>query len=145
MVPALERFVPIMDKVVDHLPAIIPRLGDTLVNADAVLDYLGWTVNTPLVNSLEMHGTGSTVVKLGRALGGGGSGSPPPDLDPSSPLYRGVVRRSRHASEVAVSLLRQARLEERIVKEVRSGEERKRKARVGAPIILTPILIQRAG
>ena len=117
MVPALDRFVPIMDRAVDHLPAIIPRLGDTLVNSDAVLDYLGWTVNTPLVNSLDMHGTGSTVVKLGRALGGGSGNGGPPPMDPSSPSYHGVVRRSRHASEVAITLLQQARLEERIVKE----------------------------
>ncbi|GMH81382.1 hypothetical protein TrVE_jg8742 [Triparma verrucosa] len=106
MAPSLPKFVPIMDRVIDHLPSIIPRLGDTLVNADAVLDYLGWTVNTPLVNSLEMHGTGSTVVKIGRALGG------------SSPeKERDFKKQGRRASEVAVSLAQKKKLEDRIVME----------------------------
>jgi hypothetical protein len=68
MAPSLPKFIPIIDRVIDHLPSIIPRLGDTLINADAVLNYLGWTVNTPLVNTLNVHGTSSTVVKLGRSL-----------------------------------------------------------------------------
>jgi hypothetical protein len=98
MAPSLAKFVPIMDRVIDHLPSIIPRLGDTLVNADAVLAYLGWTTKTPLVNALEVHGTGSTVVKMGRMLGRGES-----------------KRLSQQALKIAEDLERLKKIEERIV------------------------------
>ncbi|GMI47086.1 hypothetical protein TrCOL_g7152 [Triparma columacea] len=113
MAPSLPKFIPIMDRVVDHLPAIIPRLGDTLLNADAVLDYLGWTVKTPLVKSLEMHGTGSTVVKISRAMGG----KKKSENDMGGKGGNGMVRRNRHASEVAISLRMQTKISERIVLE----------------------------
>jgi len=96
--------VPIIDRVIDHLPAIIPRLGDTLKNADAVLDYLGWGVNTPLVNTLEMHGGGSSVVKLGRVFGGGGG-------------RKKGERMSMLADEIEAGMKRTKKLEERIVVE----------------------------
>ena len=108
MAPSLAKFVPMIDKVIDHLPSIIPRLGDTLPNADAVIAYLGWTVNTPLVSAMELHGTGSTVVKLGRAL-----------KPSSSAVVVASQRASQRASvlerEILAGLERRKMLEERIV------------------------------